>query len=624
MAARYLLIVGAGDLEVAPIAARLPDPTGWTELRFGGHLLLANAEAELRPLRGDRGAVLGALFRKGPPSRAVRSLDDEDTAWLTGAAGPMGALFWGGYLDAFESAGGLTVRRDPSGAMPCLVCERAGRTVLASDVGVLDAVGGWNAEVDVDAVARVLWTGGLPAPRTSLAGVEELPPGAELVVGGHARSVRQWWSPWDHVAVDADPAGAADRVREVVQDAVRSLCAGRTALLLGASGGLDSSIVAACVPEAGCRLTCFTASTRDPLGDERAGARVLADHVGARLVEAWYDESPEDLWHTGGEHLPSPAFRATVSAYARIQREVAGRVRPDAILSGHGGDNVFGFTRSAAPVVDRLRARGARMGILSTVGDVSALTGAGAFEVAKAAWRRWRSSDAAAWRPDPRFLSASFLSAQGSEPPRHGWLAAPADARPGKVAHVAAILRAQVHSQGVLDRSHVPTICPLLSQPVVEACLAIPSWRWVEGGRDRSVARDAFRGVLPVDIAERRSKGSPDGHARALFDRNRASIRERLLDGRLSGSGVLDRPALEIAMARSAAESLRDLARLLTLLDAEAWMDHWAGRVGGADQSGARRASPEGIRSRSARHLARSGWEAPPCSQKENHSTFRR
>ncbi|MGK4422636.1 asparagine synthase-related protein, partial [Klebsiella pneumoniae] len=69
---------------------------------------------------------------------------------------------------------------------------------------------------------------------------------------------------------------------------------------------------------------------------------------------------------------------------------------------------------------------------------------------------------------------------------------------------------AQSYVEGHDPQDLLPTVSPLLSQPLVETCLGVPSWLWFEGGRNRVVARRAFAGDLPADVIWRRSKGTPD------------------------------------------------------------------------------------------------------------------
>src|SRR3546814_12928828 len=77
--------------------------------------------------------------------------------------------------------------------------------------------------------------------------------------------------------------------------------------------------------------------------------------------------------------------------------------------------------------------------------------------------------------------------------------------------HISMILRAMNHIEHRDKELAVPMISPLLSQPVIEACLGIPSWEACEGGVDRSAARRAFSGALPPSVVGRHGKGSPSG-----------------------------------------------------------------------------------------------------------------
>src|SRR3546814_17681180 len=78
-----------------------------------------------------------------------------------------------------------------------------------------------------------------------------------------------------------------------------------------------------------------------------------------------------------------------------------------------------------------------------------------------------------------------------------------------------------------------PQIVPLLSQPVVELCLSIPTWQWVHGGRDRAVARTAFSGVLPDLLVERTTKGISSGFVRRVYEAQGNAAREMLTAGQL-------------------------------------------------------------------------------------------
>jgi asparagine synthase (glutamine-hydrolysing) len=112
---------------------------------------------------------------------------------------------------------------------------------------------------------------------------------------------------------------------------------------------------------------------------------------------------------------------------------------------------------------------------------------------------------------------------------------------------------------------------PLLSQPVMEACLKVPSWMWIAGGRNRAIARQAFADLLPSGILDRRSKGSYTGHMAAMYLRNKSKMREFLEEGQLQAHDLLDRPAL--AKFFNSELATRDLSflRIFELCAAENW-----------------------------------------------------
>lgn len=117
-----------------------------------------------------------------------------------------------------------------------------------------------------------------------------------------------------------------------------------------------------------------------------------------------------------------------------------------------------------------------------------------------------------------------------------------------------------------------------MSQPLIEACLSVPSWQWRTGGRDRALARRAFKGSIPSAVLDRRVKGTPSRFNAQLLDHFRVGIRERLLDGQLAAHRIIDRNAVEAALVGEKPVPGLDLVRILELVNAEAWTEYWVNR----------------------------------------------
>ena len=131
------------------------------------------------------------------------------------------------------------------------------------------------------------------------------------------------------------------------------------------------------------------------------------------------------------------------------------------------------------------------------------------------------------------------------------------------------------HLDGFPRYAGMPVIFPLMSQPVIETCLRVPTWFWIEGGRNRAVARDAFRDLLPPGHVDRLTKGGLNSYCARAVEHHRPAIRSFLLEGHLARAGILDRAALDRYLAEPWLIRDERLFRLLPLIDAEAWARAW-------------------------------------------------
>jgi asparagine synthase (glutamine-hydrolysing) len=117
---------------------------------------------------------------------------------------------------------------------------------------------------------------------------------------------------------------------------------------------------------------------------------------------------------------------------------------------------------------------------------------------------------------------------------------------------------------------------PLLSQPLVELCLRIPTYVLIKNGMDRATARRAFAPDLPPEIIKRRNKGRIDQHLRDVMDANLNFVRDLLLNGRLVKEGLLNRRNLELYLTRERSPADFQYSEILQeQLCVEAWLSRW-------------------------------------------------
>ena len=449
-----------------------------------------------------------------------------------------------------------------------------GATVFASDVDLLTMCGLYSPAVDRAALARHLAAGDIRRTETCLTGLSEVR-GGDRWSNDSTRTTL--WSPWSFTGTSVrldDPTEAERRLRDTAIYCVGERTPDTLTTLLLISGGLDSSIIAACLAAKQRDVTALTYVFDTPAGDERRFASQVAERTGARLIEALATNAGVDLMRSEAPRLPRPIARSFEQRTNALLRETAREISATTVVGGGGGDNVFCSLQSPAPVADCLLDPVGRRFFWAMCRSVADMTQASVPTVAWRAWRRARRPRAFRREPDVSFLSPLAIDVTDGALD-HPWLAAPPGTLPGKAAHVALLIGAQGFVEDADPFAPLATRAVLMAQPLVETCLRIPSWQWFDRGRNRAAARRAFDRDLPSEIAWRRTKGSPDSLLIDLYETNKPLIRSLLLDGLLDQFGLLDRHAIATTIDDPRPMKDHTFARMLQLVDVEVWTRGW-------------------------------------------------
>ncbi len=566
---RWLILCGAdhgGRMHIEEQAEALGLARAFT---CGAFTLLADAEVPLLVNRSENVAIIGRLFGREGHVR-VTCLEDPASAIAQRPGERLGGAYWGAYLAIVgnEATGEVRILRDPSGAIPAYWSKWPSLWAVSGDARLLSAVAPAKPKVDYAAVAARLARPGHHFARTGLTDLTELLPGFSLTLGRTSR-IEAFWKPWDHL--DAAPVTPA-MLRCVVDDTMDALASCYRHILVTVSGGLDSSIIAASLASQRHDIALLTVATEDARGDERPFVQMLADALGLSFASDIYDHDDIHIYQATTAHQPWPGARTFAQGYDRRRQSHAALIGADAIFSGDGGDNVFGLTASASPVVDRLRADGLCAAFGTSV-DIGRLTSTSVLTVWRRAFARMWRGGGALGTPDTSLLSPAAREIAKAVQD-HPWLSPDIPVPPGKAAHLASLVRAQRYRHGY-EPGRAEAVLPLLAQPIVECCLSIPSWRWCEGGENRAVARKAYSGLLPRRIVHRRTKGGTDSFCVELIERHRSSIRDMLLGGLLAEHRLLDCTAIARSLDQGDAER-GDVHRILALVDTEAWVRSWS------------------------------------------------
>ena len=249
----------------------------------------------------------------------------------------------------------LFLARDRIGVKPLFYKQERGRFLFSSEIKTILACPGVKAQLDSEGAAQLILFGPGRLPGSGIfRGIREVKPGYAGFYEGGKWKLRQYWKLEDRPHTDSFPE-TAEKVRELVTDAIRRQMVSDVRIGTFLSGGLDSSIISAVCGEEqrkkGEVLSTFSvdylnnhqyfrADKFQPNSDD-AYIRLMQEHIGSR--HHWTVLTPDALLNaledaTVARDLPGMAdVDFSLLAFCR-------EIRPHVkvALSGECADEIFG------------------------------------------------------------------------------------------------------------------------------------------------------------------------------------------------------------------------------------------------------------------------------------------
>jgi asparagine synthase (glutamine-hydrolysing) len=565
---------------------------------------------------GGSGVILGNLFYNRP-SASMEDVPDETTlsntdwAAITSSGGRrLVERFWGSYVAILcdSATDAVYVLRAPMGDLPCFYALIEGVQVCFSRAEDYRRLGVGRFEINWSFFETYL---AFRDPHSSETGISEI---SELLMGeciawhrGKASKTTYWdpcsiakSEPIEHVSE------AVNAVRSAGRFCVGTWASSQRNILHRLSGGLDSSIVLACL-HAASRKPIFACVNRFSVprdderrlscDDERRFARSLTDQYGCELIERERDLNLNLNVFLDVSSTPRPMRDFSAYENHQPERALAQKRGATAVFCGGLGDNLFEQPMYRLAVSDYLWRHGVRPGLLHVAFAV-ALCGRQSIWRALATGIRQRRAQRSEsfwdvyfqgmFAESRRNLETTLVTREVFEKVAdnrdrflHPWFRQVDDVPPAKL-WMAGALAGEMLYNGPFTRVDDPMmISPLASQPLVEICLRVASYLSVDAGCDRSIARQAFARDLPVAIFSRASKGTQAPWTRERVKQSRPFAREFLLDGLLVKKGILDKKKLEDALADRPIKTRFKEQDVIRQLYHEAWLRNWV-KVGAA------------------------------------------
>jgi asparagine synthase (glutamine-hydrolysing) len=541
-------------------------------------------------LPNERGVIFGRLFRRirtegiAPEQGAF---DDETSSRLIDCGGrTLMEQYWGRYVAFLRSpdTADRWIIRDPSGGLPCYRTALHGVDIYFVRLEDCERTGTSSFSINHQFVLGMLGGSFGFVRDTGLKEITNLLPGECVELRSDQRKSTFYWNPFEQAASAniENFAEAVQELRQTVRTCVWSWASCFDGILLRLSGGLDSSIVLSCLAEspAGPRVICqneYAAGTR---ADEREFARLAAQRARCELIEENVDQPFRLQNLLGAPRAVSPHVRVFNREAARGYSQKLHLAGITAIFNGHGGDEIFYKGNTVPTSTDYAWRHGLSTALFEVALNDSVRSKLNVWKVLGKAIRHGIFKQD--WPFGARGRTHALIPEAILEDAREQlafahplYQDAPA-MPPGQKWHAYSV---SSHSAVFWPPDPVESLpvslSPLLSQPLMELSLRIPTYTLCEGGRDRSVAREAFQLDVPKEIVMRSAKGTPEERAWKLLFENAPLARELLLDGYLVQTGCLKREQLVNVLSGEPTHMTGFAADFLTYLNIESWARNW-------------------------------------------------
>jgi asparagine synthase (glutamine-hydrolysing) len=484
----------------------------------------------------------------------------------------------------------LFLARDRFGEKPLYYAQAAGIFLFASEIAALLADDRVGRQIDPAALDAYLALQYVPHPDTIFTDVRKLAPGHILEIdAGGSPAVRSYYRPplaavgQPHLATEAERLAG---VRSCVEEAIDSRLMSDVPLGAFLSGGVDSSIVVACMARrSGRPVKTFSVGFTDSGSTELPYARMVAERYRTDHHELMVDPDMASLLPSVVRHHGEP-FGDTSAIPTRTLCQMT---RRDVVvaLSGDGGDEVFGGYRRYvwAHVADLIR-RLPRPIAIAVAASLQALPGARLhwlrrFGVAITATEASGYLEfighfpfderAALYTPD---LAARFRDDQTAQR-----FAARLDAiSPGAAVDRMSTLDMQTYlPDDILTKVDIASMscglearAPLVDHHVVELGASLPATAKLRHQEGKALFKQAFADLLPPAILERRKRGFALPTRRWLAGKLHAFARETLLSSTARARGLFRPEAVASLLDRHRAGEDHG-ERIWNLLVLEVW-----------------------------------------------------
>jgi asparagine synthase (glutamine-hydrolysing) len=467
----------------------------------------------------------------------------------------MWAIAWVSEVDNV-----LYLTRDRAGVKPLYYIVSEGALYFASEIKTLLVLVGKRQKINLQVVGEYLFQSLQDASdATFFADISSLTPGSYARISLDSQDFEikptQYWTPFSSNTLPEDVGDPVEDVRKIVLDAVKLRLRSDVPIGVLLSGGVDSSIIAACVKQLAGKesnnINVLSAVSPGMPGDESIYIDRVSEFLGLNPIKvstAWGSDESIPLLRkvTWANDTPLGSF-SNVAFYLLMQRAYEAGIK--VVLSGQGADELFcGYKKYLAFYLQQLARRKNLFGLVK-VGLKFWRNGVGLSQFNFTEAKRYLNRKAGSDVVGPA-LKNSFkplkLGMSGGSIANRQWL----DYRNFSVPYL-------THYEDRASMAFSREVrLPFLDYRLVELMLNAPISSKLNEGWTKYSLRKAFSDILPTEIAWRKDK---QGFSMPQEEWLRGDLRcewQNILspDAQVFKRGILNRNALQAKFERFCAK----------------------------------------------------------------------
>ena len=549
----------------------------------------APAPEKIIKLHNNSGVILGKIYRKAETPEDNLSVSylspDEANRIIQSRGDNLTKNFWGVYTSIISNNDTtVLIGRDCTGMQSCYKMWHNGVFLSFSYLDALPFTDEIKVQINWNYLAKTIKYTKASLLETGLINITQIAAGDYIQVNATKMEEIQFrsWKPEIFINNPIEEYEEAKKcLSNVTHAAVKAQSEAYERIQVNLSGGLDSSILLASLRKIHPPSKIYAFHINSAEGDlsERHFAQDIADMYDVKMHTLnKYSESTDNIIEILNPLSPIPnGDKMSGETYNNTILKFPDSMGANAVLTGQGGDQVFFKKPQISMLFDYKESNIIDINYLKILIDTARVTGDSVWNLLKkrGSMKRHR------YRYTDNPIGNIFLSREIDERlgeininQSHPWFCKSSSFPFGKyhqLQHFSFFGRLYI-SKYSDDCLSYDNVMPFISQPLMETVLSIPSYILLTNGRNRGLAREIFRDMLPLKIYNREMKGYVTKTYFKNLVKNLKTLRPFLIDGLLVKEGLLDKKALEESLNEDTIITKQVGMQLMQLVGYEKWV----------------------------------------------------